>query len=73
MVKTFIIAVITIQLTACAGVSGTCRKDHRDRPWDSDPCTSMFEQLPNWESKLTIRDAQGGPAARDIVINTGKN
>jgi hypothetical protein len=45
-----------------------CYRDHRDRPYD--PCrgSSLLEQFPNWDSKLSIHDAQQGPAARDIVI-----
>ncbi len=69
MFKNIIFAVLVTQLAACAGVTGAaCRKDYRDREWDAGPCQVMFEQIPNWRSKLSIQDAQQGPAARTIVI-----
>jgi hypothetical protein len=70
MFKTFTVLILATQLTACASfiAPSGCVRDHRDRPYD--PCrgSSLMEQLPNWDSKLTIHDAQRGPAARDIVI-----
>jgi hypothetical protein len=68
MFKTFTLAAIIIQLTACASQGSGCYRDHRDRSYD--PCrgTSLMQQLPNWDNRLTIHDAQQGPAARDIVI-----
>ena len=70
MFKTFTVLILASQLTACAGfIAGSgCYRDHRDRSYD--PChgASLMEQLPNWDSRLSIHDAQRGPAARDIVI-----
>ena len=70
MFKTFTVLILASQLTACAGfIAGSgCQRDHRDRSYD--PChgASLMEQLPKWDSRLSIHDAQRGPAARDIVI-----
>jgi hypothetical protein len=68
MFKTFTTIIAAITVTGCANMEPGCYRDHRDRPYD--PCrgSSLLEQFPNWDSRLTIHDAQQGPAARDIVI-----
>jgi hypothetical protein len=70
MFKTFTVLILASQLTACAGfiTASGCYRDHRDRSYDPCQGSSLMEQLPNWDSRLTIHDAQRGPAARDIVI-----
>jgi hypothetical protein len=68
MFKTLLTVSLVIAVTGCASNGSGCYRDHRDRSYD--PCrgTSLMQQLPNWDSRLTIQDAQQGPAARDIVI-----
>ena len=71
MFKAITIILAAIAVTGCAGMQSAasgCKRDYRDRSYD--PCggRALFEQIPNWDSRLDIHAAQRGPAARDIVI-----
>jgi hypothetical protein len=68
MLKHTLLIIAAVTVTGCSTMDFGCYRDHRDRSYDPCPGTSLFEQLQPWDPRLSIHDAQQGPAARDIVI-----